>query len=334
MMSFTGVFFMIKLPGAEGQVIQVTVMFMNEQCSSFESANYIIPSSEISNVTQGETTATSHSITVTLPLTVYPSGELLIVSTVSPPDSALIMNNFTGPSIKYTVAFNNLKPATEYIFSIRIVLRTDNTMNVVAPVTGVFTMHSTHFFSPVPSVMIISSAGQQTSSPAYTVTLTLPVISYPRSELIIISTLTLADAAPITDDYPLSSQYFVTFHGINAGVEYSYVIRIVLRRRNSINVSIPLTGSFTIMTSFSTGATVALTFALTFLLTLILVVSLGVLGVLAVNKCRRSEKVNLHSETEMRPPPVIYEEPEAIKPDPLAHPGECCIWRNSLLNIS
>ena len=161
MMSFTGVFFMIKLPGAEGQVIQVTVMFMNEQCSSFESANYIsentcmhvlkilyalqisVPSSEISNVTQGETTATSHSITVTLPLTVYPSGELLIVSTVSPPDSALIMNNFTGPSIKYTVAFNNLKPATEYIFSIRIVLRTDNTMNVVAPVTGVFTMHST-----------------------------------------------------------------------------------------------------------------------------------------------------------------------------------------------
>ncbi len=187
----------------------------------------------------------------------YPSGELLIISTVSPPDSAPIMNNFTGPSIKYTVAFNNLKPATEYIFSIRIVLRTDNTMNVVAPVTGVFTtapsksIYNYHFntysyFSPVPSVMIISSAGQQTSSPVYTVTLTLPVISYPRSELILISTLTPADAAPITDDYPLSSQYFVTFHGINAGVEYSYVIRIVLRRSNSINVSIPLTGSFTI----------------------------------------------------------------------------------------
>ena len=94
--------------------------------------------------------------------------------------------------------------------------------------------------------MIISSAGQQMSAPAYTVTLTLPEISYPRSELIIISTLTPADSAPITDDYPLSSQYFVTFHGLNAGVEYSYVIRIVLQRSNSINVSIPLTGSFTI----------------------------------------------------------------------------------------
>ncbi len=41
MMSFTGVLFVINLPGAEnGQVIQVTVMFMNGQCSSSESANY------------------------------------------------------------------------------------------------------------------------------------------------------------------------------------------------------------------------------------------------------------------------------------------------------
>ncbi len=98
-----------------------------------------VPSSEISNVTQGETTATSHSVTVTLPLTMYPPEELLIISSVSPPDSVPTMVNFTGPLIKYTVTFNNLKPATDYIFSIRIVLRTDNTLNVVAPVTGTFT---------------------------------------------------------------------------------------------------------------------------------------------------------------------------------------------------
>ncbi len=71
------------------------------------------------------------------------------------------------------------------------------------------------------------------------------------------------------------------------------------------------------MTSFSTGATVALSITLTFLVTLVLVVSIGVLIVLAVNKCRRSEKVTLQTETEMIPPPVIYEEPDAIKPDPL-----------------
>ena len=71
------------------------------------------------------------------------------------------------------------------------------------------------------------------------------------------------------------------------------------------------------MTSFSTGAAVAPTFVLTFLLSLVLVVSIGVLIVLAVNNFRRSEKVTLQTETEIRSPPVIYEEPEAIKLDPL-----------------
>ncbi len=42
MMSFTGVLFVINLPGAEDdQIIQVTVMFMNGACSSSDSANYI-----------------------------------------------------------------------------------------------------------------------------------------------------------------------------------------------------------------------------------------------------------------------------------------------------
>ena len=93
-----------------------------------------------------------------------------------------------------------------------------------------------------PPVTIVSSTGQPTS--AYTITLTLPEINYPHSELIIVSTLTPTDSAPITDDYPLSSQYSVTFNGLSVGVVYSYSIRIVLRRNTSIDVSIPLTGSF------------------------------------------------------------------------------------------
>ncbi len=31
---------------------------------------------------------------------------------------------------------------------------------------------------------------------------------------------------------------------------------------------------------------------------------------------KRSKKITLETETEMLPPPVIYEEPDAIKPDP------------------
>ncbi len=103
------------------------------------------------------------------------------------------------------------------------------------------------FFScTVPPVMIISSDGQQTSAPVYTVTLSLPDISFPRSKLIIISTLIPADSVPITDDYPLSSQYSVTFNELIAGAEYSYSIRIVLRTNTSVDVSIPVTGSFTL----------------------------------------------------------------------------------------
>ena len=45
-------------------------------------------------------------------------------------------------------------------------------------------------------------------------------------------------------------------------------------------------------------------------------VVIGVLSVLVVNKCRRSKNITLQTETEMRPPPAIYEEPDNVKPDP------------------
>ena len=55
---------------------------------------------------------------------------------------------------------------------------------------------------------------------------------------------------------------------------------------------------------------------LTFLLTLVVGVSIGILSVLAVKKWRRSEKITLKTETEMRPPPG---EQENTKPDPHTH---------------
>ncbi len=55
---------------------------------------------------------------------------------------------------------------------------------------------------------------------------------------------------------------------------------------------------------------------LTFLVTLVVGVSIGVLIVLAVNKCRRSQNITLQTETEMRPPVAIYEDPDGIKPEP------------------
>ena len=69
--------------------------------------------------------------------------------------------------------------------------------------------------------------------------------------------------------------------------------------------------------TLSPEAAIALTFALTFLLTLVLGVSIGTISALAINKCRRNQKINLETETEIRPPVVaIYEEPDSIKPEP------------------
>ncbi len=75
---------------------------------------------------------------------------------------------------------------------------------------------------------------------------------------------------------------------------------------------------YTIENSLSFGVSVALAIILTFLLTLAVGISIGVLIVLAVNKCRRSENITLQTETEteMMPPPVIYEDLDDIKPDP------------------
>ncbi len=57
---------------------------------------------------------------------------------------------------------------------------------------------------------------------------------------------------------------------------------------------------------------------MTFLVTLVVGVSIGVLIVLAVNKCRKSQEITLQTETEMKPPPA---EPEDIKPKPHTHYG-------------
>ena len=90
-------------------------------------------------MTQDQPTDTSHTITITLPLTEYQPEQLLIISTVEPPsDYGSLQGEFTSPSMLYTVKFTNLNPATEYNFTIRIVLRSNDTVNVVPIVTRVF----------------------------------------------------------------------------------------------------------------------------------------------------------------------------------------------------
>ncbi len=85
---------------------------------------------------QGQPTDTSHTVTITLPLTPYQPEELLIISTVQP--SNPIMANFSRPGMQYSVTFDDLMAGTSYTFTVRIVLRANTTVDVVQAAIGLF----------------------------------------------------------------------------------------------------------------------------------------------------------------------------------------------------
>ena len=87
---------------------------------------------------QGQPTDTSHTVTITLPLTPYQPEELLIISTVEPSNGDPIMANFSRPGMQYSVTFDDLMAGTSYTFTVRIVLRTNTTVDVVQAAMGLF----------------------------------------------------------------------------------------------------------------------------------------------------------------------------------------------------
>ncbi len=105
-----------------------------------------VPYLEISGVEEDESMETSHTVTITLPLTPYQPEQLLIVSTVDPSDTAQIVAFYTGYSEQYSVTFTGLNPGTQYSFTIRIVLSADKAMDVVLAVSREFT--SNNFIIP------------------------------------------------------------------------------------------------------------------------------------------------------------------------------------------
>ncbi len=81
---------------------------------------------------------TSHTVTITLPLTPYQPEERLIISTVEPSNGDPIMANFSRPGMQYSVTFDNLNADTSYTFTIRIVLHANTTVDVVPAAMGLF----------------------------------------------------------------------------------------------------------------------------------------------------------------------------------------------------
>ena len=97
-----------------------------------------MPERTISNVVLGQPTDTSHTVTITLPLTPYQPEDLLVISTVQPSNGNPILANFSRPGMQYSVTFDNLNADTFYTFNIRIVLRANTTVDVVPAALGSF----------------------------------------------------------------------------------------------------------------------------------------------------------------------------------------------------
>ena len=103
---------------------------------------------------------------------------------------------------------------------------------------------------PGPDITVLDE--RLTSPTSYTITLGLPLTDDLISTLIITSTLTPNDTAPVTANFPPSYQYPLTFTDLTPNADYNYTVRIVLNFRMDIEVA-TFTGSFSTVPPITTA---------------------------------------------------------------------------------
>ena len=84
------------------------------------------------------------SFSVTVNLAPVPSPynreDLVIISTIDPPDAGPIVEDYPTSTQQYTVTFSGLRFGTTYTYNIRVALRNNSTITVGLPVTGMNTI--------------------------------------------------------------------------------------------------------------------------------------------------------------------------------------------------
>ena len=83
---------------------------------------------------------TNYTVRLSLPFTGYPSSDLLVVSTLSPPHSDPITLPFPSTTNQVTVTFTELTVGVVYTYTTRVVLASNQSNDVVFPVTREFTL--------------------------------------------------------------------------------------------------------------------------------------------------------------------------------------------------
>ena len=87
---------------------------------------------------------TNYTVRLSLPFTGYPSSDLLVVSTLSPPHSDPITLPFPSTTNQVMVTFTELTAGVVYTYTTRVVLASNQSNDVVSPVTGEFIILALH----------------------------------------------------------------------------------------------------------------------------------------------------------------------------------------------
>ncbi|XP_064404265.1 uncharacterized protein LOC135349646 [Halichondria panicea] len=114
-------------------------VFRNKECSvsAINSTTVTVPATMIT-VQEVRPSGSSYMVRLSLPFTGYPPSDLLIVSTLSPPDSGPITLPFPYTTNQITVTFIDITAGVFYTYTIRIILASNQSNDVVFPVTGNF----------------------------------------------------------------------------------------------------------------------------------------------------------------------------------------------------
>ena len=95
----------------------------------------------LSVVGENAVSDTSYTLQLTPPLTAHPPQDFLILTTLTPSQSRPLNQSFLStPHQTVTVTFTDLTPGVEYSYTVRIVLVSNLSSDVVQPVTGQFTL--------------------------------------------------------------------------------------------------------------------------------------------------------------------------------------------------